>query len=208
MSLRNLLNGAYALTHPSPCYMRMKTTHCNCKTKYISIYFFQPSPVSNESKDRASWGRGLEFLMSCISMSVGLGNVWRFPFIAYENGGGAFLIPYICVLIFIGKPMYYLEMILGQFSSKSSIEVWCICPFLKGVGVGQMLGTISIITYYSSLLALTLYYFGVSFQSTLPWAYCKPEYGPDCLSSSLSNDPALQINNSSGLRSSSEYFFL
>ena len=45
----------------------------------------------------------MEFLLSCIAMSVGLGNVWRFPFTAYENGGGAFLIPYIVVLLMIGE---------------------------------------------------------------------------------------------------------
>lgn len=39
-------------------------------------------------KERDSWGKGIEFLLSCIAMSVGLGNVWRFPFIALENGGG------------------------------------------------------------------------------------------------------------------------
>lgn len=41
--------------------------------------------------------------MSCIATSVGLGNIWRFPFTAYENGGGAFLIPYLIVLFLIGK---------------------------------------------------------------------------------------------------------
>ena len=47
----------------------------------------------------------------------GLGNVWRFPFTAYENGGGAFLIPYICVLMLVGRPLYFMELALGQFSS-------------------------------------------------------------------------------------------
>jgi solute carrier family 6 (neurotransmitter transporter, glycine) member 5/9 len=65
-------------------------------------------------------------------MSVGLGNIWRFPFTAYENGGGAFLIPYIIVLVVIGRPMYYLEMILGQFTSQGSVRIWEVAPILKG----------------------------------------------------------------------------
>lgn len=74
--------------------------------------------------ERAQWGNGMEFLMSCIAMSVGLGNIWRFPFTAFENGGGAFLIPYIIVLILIGRPLYYMEMILGQFSSRGPIKTY------------------------------------------------------------------------------------
>lgn len=70
--------------------------------------------------------------MSCIATSVGLGNIWRFPFTCYENGGGAFLIPYVFVLIIIGKPMYYMEMIVGQFTSRSSIKVWDLCPAFRG----------------------------------------------------------------------------
>lgn len=73
--------------------------------------------------------------MSCISMSVGLGNVWRFPFTAFENGGGAFLIPYIIVLFLVGKPLYYLEMICGQFTSRASVKVWEVVPAFKGVMV-------------------------------------------------------------------------
>ncbi|CAD7011569.1 unnamed protein product [Ceratitis capitata] len=74
-------------------------------------------------KERATWGKGVEFLFSCIAMSVGLGNVWRFPFTALDNGGGAFLIPYLIVLFLIGKPIYYLEMAIGQFSSCGSVKV-------------------------------------------------------------------------------------
>lgn len=65
-------------------------------------------------------------------MSVGLGNVWRFPFVAYENGGGAFLIPYLIVLAFIGRSLYFLEMFLGQFSSSGAVKLWDCVPIAKG----------------------------------------------------------------------------
>ena len=65
-------------------------------------------------------------------MSVGLGNVWRFPFKAYENGGGVFLIPYFILLILIGMPLYCLDICLGQFSGRSAISVWKICPLFTG----------------------------------------------------------------------------
>lgn len=74
----------------------------------------------------------MEFLMACIATSVGLGNVWRFPFTAYENGGGVFLIPYIIVLILVGKPFYLLEALLGQFTSRSCVKTWHMTPAMKG----------------------------------------------------------------------------
>lgn len=87
---------------------------------------------SFERNSREVWGKDIEFLLSCIAMSVGLGNVWRFPFTALENGGGAFLIPYLIVLFLVGKPIYYLEMIIGQFSSRGAVKVWDMCPALRG----------------------------------------------------------------------------
>jgi len=78
------------------------------------------------------WGGGLEFLMACIATSVGLGNVWRFPFTAFENGGGVFLIPYIIILILVGKPFYLLEGLLGQFTSGSCAKTWYMTPAMKG----------------------------------------------------------------------------
>ena len=59
-------------------------------------------------------------------------DVWGFPYKAYENGGGAFLIPYMIVMILIGRPMYFLELVLGQFSSKSSIKIWDVVPAFRG----------------------------------------------------------------------------
>jgi len=82
--------------------------------------------------DRDNWDNPIEFLLSCVSMSVGLGNVWRFPFTAYENGGGAFLIPYLVVLLLIGRPIYYLEMCIGQFSSSGQVKIWSAAPIFKG----------------------------------------------------------------------------
>lgn len=60
------------------------------------------------------------------------GQVWRFPFTALENGGGAFLIPYLIVLSIIGRPLYYMEMVIGQFSSRGSIKVYDMVPALRG----------------------------------------------------------------------------
>lgn len=82
---------------------------------------------------RDSWSNDWEFLMSCIAMSVGLGNVWRFPFVALENGGGAFLIPYLIVLFVIGRPIYYLEMLIGQFSSRGSVQLYDMAPAMRGM---------------------------------------------------------------------------
>lgn len=64
------------------------------------------NPVTKDEtgeKERELWDNPVEFLLSCIAMSVGLGNFWRFPTTAYENGGGAFIIPYLIVLFFIGR---------------------------------------------------------------------------------------------------------
>lgn len=81
---------------------------------------------------RDKWGKGIEFLLSCISLSVGLGNVWRFPFVALENGGGAFLIPYVVVLVLVGGPVYYLEILIGQFCSRGCVQAYEFSPIMRG----------------------------------------------------------------------------
>ncbi|CAF1599490.1 unnamed protein product, partial [Didymodactylos carnosus] len=72
------------------------------------------------------WDRPIEFVFSLISNSVGLGNVWRFPFLAAQNGGGAFLIPYFVVYFLIGAPIYFLELALGQFSNNGPAKAFSL----------------------------------------------------------------------------------
>ncbi|KAL5286651.1 hypothetical protein ACFFRR_007957 [Megaselia abdita] len=163
-----------------------------------------PSSFPKEQpKDRDKWGKDIEFLMSCIALSVGLGNVWRFPFIALENGGGAFVIPYLIVLFLVGKPAYYMEMLLGQFSTKGTIKVFDFSPAMRGIGYGQIFSTAVVTTYYATTMALTLRYFVASFSFELPWSYCREEWGDSCIPSG--QGPNSTISNGS---SSAELYFL
>lgn len=98
---------------------------------------------------RESWSKKVEFLLAVIGFAVDLGNVWRFPYICYQNGGGAFLIPYCVMLIFGGLPLFYMELALGQFHRSGCISIWKrICPALKGTSNG-------LVYYIVSLLAVS-----------------------------------------------------
>ncbi|XP_017494738.1 PREDICTED: sodium-dependent nutrient amino acid transporter 1-like, partial [Rhagoletis zephyria] len=130
------------------------------------------------TEHRGKWTNGIEFLLSCVSMSVGLGNVWRFPYIAYQNGGGAFLIPYLLLLFLVGRPIYYLELIVGQFSGRGPIKMWKCVPALKGVGFAQLISVSYVAIFYNYLMGVSLFYFFASFASKLPWTVCNENWIP------------------------------
>lgn len=89
--------------------------------------------INTITSAREKWANPVELTMSSIAMSIGLGNMWRFPFEAYENGGGIFLIPYIIVLFVVARPLYFLEMALGQFTSMSNIRLFhSMAPGIAG----------------------------------------------------------------------------
>ncbi|XP_063793615.1 sodium- and chloride-dependent neutral and basic amino acid transporter B(0+)-like [Pseudophryne corroboree] len=122
--------------------------------------------------EREVWSRKSDYLLSMVGYAVGLGNVWRFPYLAFKHGGGAFLIPYTIMLALAGLPVFFLECSLGQFASLGPIEIWRLVPLFQGLGVTMVLisGLISI--YYNVIVAYSLYYLFASFNSYLPWSKC------------------------------------
>ncbi|MDR4145100.1 sodium-dependent transporter, partial [Bacillus paranthracis] len=65
-------------------------------------------------EQRQQWGSRYGFIMAAVGSAIGLGNIWRFPAVAYENGGGAFFLPYLFAIITAGIPILILEFTIGQ----------------------------------------------------------------------------------------------
>uniref|UniRef100_A0AAG5DJH7 Transporter n=1 Tax=Anopheles atroparvus TaxID=41427 RepID=A0AAG5DJH7_ANOAO len=165
------------------------------------------SDVKNiTASTRGKWGRDIEFMLSCIAYSVGFGNIWKFPYTALENGGGAFLLPYLIVLFIVGRPIYYLEMVLGQFSSRGVVKLYDLAPAMRGIGVAQSIGMFVVLTYYAPVLAIAFRYFVASLSTTLPWSTCDPSW-ENCVNSSFVGQ--LNVSNtSSPVQSSAELYYL
>lgn len=137
------------------------------------------SSCSNADYARGVWNRKLEFILSVVGYSVGVGNLWRFPYLVMQNGGGAFLIPFFFFLIFCGVPLFYLELCLGQFSGISCLYVWKFCPLFKGIGYMMIFVSFFYCWYYIMVMVWVLVYFVHSFTSELPWGKCGQWWNTD-----------------------------
>ncbi|XP_066231054.1 inactive sodium-dependent neutral amino acid transporter B(0)AT3 isoform X1 [Saccopteryx leptura] len=134
----------------------------------------EPDPLEDSSGDeRPKWDNKLQYLLSCVGFAVGLGNIWRFPYLCQSHGGGAFLIPYFIALALEGIPLFHIELAIGQRLRKGSIGVWTtISPYLGGVGLGGFTVSFIISLYYNTVLTWVLWYLLNSFQHPLPWSSC------------------------------------
>lgn len=141
-----------------------------------------PMSTRNREEGRAQYSNKTEYMLSLIGYAVGLGNVWRFPYLAYTNGGGAFLIPYLLALFCLGLPLFVLELGLGQMYRQGCLGVWkkMGLPRMQAVGIASTICTYLVSLYYNVVLAWTLYYLGRTIMSlpsgSLPWGHDAPGF--------------------------------
>ncbi|KAI4879641.1 hypothetical protein NFI96_016147, partial [Prochilodus magdalenae] len=131
---------------------------------------------------RPTWSRQIEFTLAGIGCAVGLGNIWRFPYLCYRSGGGAFLVPYLLMLVFLGIPLLHMELTVGQYLRKGPVHAMAkVCPLLKGVGMATVAISFIMCTYYNVIITWALYYLFSSFRSELPWQSCNNTWNtPNC----------------------------
>lgn len=117
-----------------------------------------------ENDKNNEWGSNLSFVLAMIGSAVGLGNIWRFPYVLYKNGGGAFYIPYIFALLIFGIPFLILEYAVGyHFKASFAKSLNKISSKLQVLGWIVPLCTSGIMVYYAAVIAWIAIYVVLSF---------------------------------------------
>ncbi|KAK5904479.1 hypothetical protein CesoFtcFv8_006037 [Champsocephalus esox] len=166
------------------------------------------STRNKQVEERGHWGSKVEFLLAVAGNVVGLGNVWRFPYLCYKNGGGAFLVPYLVFVVTCGVPLFLLETTIGQYTQEGGITCWRkLCPLAEGIGYGgQVIILYSCMTYIL-ILSWALLYLVFSFSSQLPWASCNNYWNTDnCVDFSTKNETFQWSNRTNTSSAATEFW--
>uniref|UniRef100_A0A8C9QZE0 Transporter n=3 Tax=Scleropages formosus TaxID=113540 RepID=A0A8C9QZE0_SCLFO len=149
--------------------------------QFTNSTLVSPGQTHPSGEERETWGKKIDFLLSVIGFAVDLANVWRFPYLCYKNGGGAFLVPYLFFMVIAGMPLFYMELALGQYNREGAAGVWKICPIFKGVGFTVILISLYVGFYYNVIISWALFYLFSSFTGDLPWVHCNNTWNsPNC----------------------------
>ena len=114
---------------------------------------------------RQRWTSRTVFILAALGSAVGLGNLWRFPYLVGKYGGGAFLVPYLIALVLVGVPMLMLELAVGQKMQQGAIGCYQkLHPSFAGLGIFALTSSFIIVSYYAVIMAWSLIYLLTSFK--------------------------------------------
>ena len=123
--------------------------------------------ATTQTHKREAFGSRNVFILSAIGSAVGLGNIWRFPYVAYEGGGGAFLIPYLCALLTAGIPLLFFDYAIGhRFRGSAPLAFRRMHRAAEPLGWWQVLICVVIAVYYAVIIAWAGMYTWFSAQLT------------------------------------------
>uniref|UniRef100_H2YBA5 Transporter n=1 Tax=Ciona savignyi TaxID=51511 RepID=H2YBA5_CIOSA len=131
-----------------------------------------------QKSERQSWKKSIDFLFSTSGYCIGLGNLWRFPYLCFENGGGAFLIPYLLFTCVFAIPMMILETSFGQSFRSGVIKSWERIPIFKGIRIAfaQLVANLYASSSYIIIMTWITKYLVSSVSSNLPWTSCENQW--------------------------------
>jgi solute carrier family 6 amino acid/orphan transporter-like 15/16/17/18/20 len=133
-----------------------------------------------KEEEREQYDNLFQYLLATIGFAVGLGNVWRFPKVALENGGGAFIVPWMIVLVIQGIPLMMVELAVGQRFRAGPLHAYGrMNKFMWGVGASMFFASLYASLFYNSILSWAFVYFFNSFTGDLPWLSCPEDARED-----------------------------
>ncbi len=119
---------------------------------------------STQRANRGAFSGRTAFILAAIGSAVGLGNIWRFPYIAYSNGGGAFILPYVVALLTAGIPLLFLDYAIGhRYRASAPLSFRRLHRLTEPIGWWQVMICVIIGIYYAVILAWAAQYFIFSF---------------------------------------------
>lgn len=149
---------------------------------------------NEQAGPRAMWSSRMAFILAATGSAVGLGNIWKFPYITGENGGGAFVLVYLLCIAIIGIPIMMAEVMIGRSGRKSPISAMRILATRAGKSANwQLVGWMGvasafiILSFYSVIAGWALSYIGYAASGTFAGASAETVGG---IFSSLLADPA------------------
>jgi NSS family neurotransmitter:Na+ symporter len=116
--------------------------------------------------DRGSFGR-FGFVVAAVGSAIGLGNIWKFPYITYANEGGSFVLVYLAAIVLIGPSIMIAEVLVGRRTQQSPVGAFvALAPGVKGGRIWPLVGGLGVFTgfvllsYYAVIAGWTVFYFG------------------------------------------------